>query len=195
MLDTEVDRLHTLIGRIATDFSSVEGLWYLIFTCLLPGAHRPAVDAIFNRVRGGRQQRELVLSVAESALATQPRLLESVRANVINTNKAADRRNAAIHSIIHVSHYTIPPRIAAMGISKRSKLADKDITAEIADLYRTIVVLEIDVERLRLDAIEGASAVPPAHMPSLRQEFESAKAAALQRLEADAVLRAVEGRP
>jgi hypothetical protein len=196
VLDDQLDKLHTLIGRIATEFSSVEGLWYLIFTCLLPATPRPAVDAIFNKIRSGRQQRELVLSVSETALADQPDLLKSIRTHVARTDLAAERRNSAIHSIIHVAHfYVVPPMIAARGISKRSKLADKDIAAEIADLYRTVATLELDVQRVRLDAIQFAD--PTAHPRLLgeRQHLESIRLSALGKFETDPILRAVEGRP
>jgi hypothetical protein len=75
--------------------------------------------------------------------------LESIIKLAVQTSKAAERRNAAIHSIIHIAEYAVPPHIAAMGISRRSPLADKDISAELADLYRTVASLELDVAELR----------------------------------------------
>ena len=193
MLDGQVDRLHTLIGRIATDFSSVEGLWYLTFTCLLPNTPRAAIDTIFDKFRSGRQQRGLILSVAGAVLPADSALLQSIKTHAKRTWEAADRRNDAIHSVIHVAHYTIPPTISAMGIAKRSVLADKDIPAEIASLYRTVAILELDMNALRLDAIQFANA--DRQLQRERQQLESARLSVLQNFETDPILRAVEGRP
>jgi hypothetical protein len=193
MLDEQVDRLHTLIGRIATDFSSVEGLWYLTFTCLLPNTPRTAIDTIFDNFKSGRQQRKVIRSVAEAVLPDESTLLQSIKTLIKRTWDAADRRNDAIHSIIHVAHYTIPPTIAARGIAKRSDLGDKDIPAEIADLHRTVAILELDMHALRLDAIQFAN--PDAHLQRERQQLESARLLVLQKLKTDQILRAIEGRP
>jgi hypothetical protein len=145
----EIDRLYLLVGRIATDFSSIESLWYLIFTCLIHQTPRAATDAIFQQVMGGHQQRKLIVAVAKAVLSPADALLESIIKLAVQTSKAAERRNAAIHSIIHIAEYAVPPHIAAMGISRRSPLADKDISAELADLYRTVASLELDVAELR----------------------------------------------
>jgi hypothetical protein len=193
MLDNQVDRLHTLIGRIATEFSSVEGLWYLIFTCLLPNTPRAAIDKIFDKFKSGRQQRELILSVAGAVLPVDSALLQSIKTHAKRTWNTADRRNDAIHSVIHVSHYTIPPTISATGISKRSDLADKDIPEEIADLYRTVAILELDMNVLRLDIMQFTD--PGAQLQRDRQKLESARLMVLQKFETDQILRAVEGRP
>jgi hypothetical protein len=80
-----------------------------------------------------------------------------------------------------------------MGIAKRSVLADKDIPAEIASLYRTVAILELDMNTLRLDAIQFANA--DRQLQRERRQLESARLSVLQKFETGPILRAVEGRP
>jgi hypothetical protein len=127
MLANEIDRLYLLIGRIATEFSSIETIWYLIFTTLIPQTPRPAVDAIFQQIRTGHQQRQLIVSVAEAVLPKDSDALLTIKELAVKTRAVAERRNAALHSAIYIMEAAIPPHIAAMGTSKRSPLADRDI--------------------------------------------------------------------
>jgi hypothetical protein len=191
MMTEDADRLYLLTGRIASDFSFIEQRWYLIFTCLLHQLPRPAIDAIFSQARSGYQQRALILAVAGSIFAAGDPLLTSVIDLAARTSKAAERRNAAIHSVIHVANYAIPPRIAAGGISKRSPLADKDIAKELADLYRTISDLVLDVEELRLSAIRWSGS---ANVAREIQSLASARIELANDLQNDPILKIIEGR-
>jgi hypothetical protein len=58
-----------------------------------------------------------------------------------------------------------------MGIAKRSNLADKDIPAEIVDLYRTVAILELDILALRLDAIQFSN--PEAKLDRERRQLDN----------------------
>lgn len=190
MLSAQVDRLHTLIGRIATEFSSIEQLWYLIYTCFVNP--REAADAIFNQFKTGRQQRDMILAVVDAVLKKDDDLRMQINQLCKRTWKVADRRNDAMHSIIYVGDFFIPPRIAAAGISKRSTLTDKNIELEIADLYRTVVILELDMQELRYRTISHADKT--FDVPQALRQLECLRRESLLKFDSDPILRAVEGR-
>jgi hypothetical protein len=116
MLNKEIDRLYLLIGRIATDFSSIETIWYLIFTTLIHQTPRPAADAIFHQIKTGYQQRQMIVAVANATFPKDSESLLSIRELAIRTRTVAERRNAVLHSAIYIMEAAIPPHIAAMGI-------------------------------------------------------------------------------
>jgi hypothetical protein len=157
MLKSQLDNIHTIVGRIATEFSNIEALWYLIFTCLLANTPRSAVDAIFNNLKTGAQQRQLILDVAAAVLDSTSEFYAKIKRQVEHTKILAGRRNDAVHSIIYIFQAAVPPHIAAGGMSKPSKLGAKEVGQEIVDIYRAILSHGLDMEALRLEAIRYAN--------------------------------------
>jgi len=141
MLKVKLDQIHTIVGRIATEFSEIEMLWYLIFTCLLGNTPREARDAIFNNLKSGAQQRQLILDIAAAVLDNNSDFYKSIKKLVEQTKILAGRRNDAVHSIIDIFPAAIPPHIMAGGISKPSRLNAKQIGPEIAHIYHAMVHL------------------------------------------------------
>jgi hypothetical protein len=190
MLNKEIDRLYLLIGRIATDFSSIETIWYLIFTALIHQTPRPAADAIFHQIKTGYQQRQMIVAVANATLPKDSEALLSIRELAIRTRTVAERRNAVLHSAIYIMEAAIPPHIAAMGISKRSPLADKDIAQEIADLYRTVAHLELDMHALRFRMIKSID--PKSDLEANLARVETERLSLVRRLETDSAMKPIE---
>lgn len=158
-LKAELDRLHLLAGRINAEFNAIELYWYLIFTQLLVGIDRAIADAIFNELRGGSQQRKMLLAIAREKLKSKPEQLARLT-DLINASRAvADRRNSVMHSALYIQNFAIPPRIGAMGIGRRAALADKEIPAELAGLYEAASLLVFAIAKLRLDLGDDPTAM------------------------------------
>jgi hypothetical protein len=157
MLKTQLDRIHLLVGRIATEFSEIETLWYLIFTCLMNTTPRPVADAIFNQFKTGAQQRQMVIDVAAGALPPDSPLLISIKTLCEQTKTLAGRRNAAVHSIIYIVDAAIPPYIGAGGSSKPSKIKPGQVETEVVEIYKAIMLHGLDMHELRLQAIRHAN--------------------------------------
>jgi hypothetical protein len=190
--EDQLNRVHTLVGRITTDFSSIEQLWYLIFTALLHDTPRPAVDAIFNQHRIGAAQRQLILDVANAVLPGDSKLRLSITQLCGRTANLSVRRNAVVHSVFYVAEFIIPPRIAAAGISKPSGMKTAGIETEIADIYREVVSLELDMQQLRLEAMRT---LPPGlivgfDFDAQMQQLESRRRLVQSFLASDPILRA-----
>jgi hypothetical protein len=64
---TPKQRAYLLIGDIATSWSEVEALWYLIFTLVMKDTPRKITDAIYFQTDYGPHQRALILAAAEAA--------------------------------------------------------------------------------------------------------------------------------
>jgi hypothetical protein len=191
MITKEIDRLYLLIGRIATDFSSIENIWYLIFTTLIHQTPRAAADAIFQQIRSGYQQRKLILAIADATLSKESPEFISIKEIATRTRVAAERRNAAMHSAIYIMEAAIPPHIAAMGVSKRSPLADKDIAHEVADLYRTVAHLELDMHVLRFQMIKSID--PTSNLDANLAQVDAERLSLTKRLDTDPAMSPVKG--
>jgi hypothetical protein len=189
MLRAQLDRIHTIVGRIATEFSEVEMLWYLIFTCLLGNTPRAAVDAIFNNLKSGAQQRQLILDVAATVLDQKSELLASIKRHVEQTKILAGRRNEAVHSIIYIFAAAIPPHIAAGGSSKPSRLNGEQLGPEIAEIYRAILFHQLDMQDLRLQAIRHSN--PNANFVREEKQLARAREEIPRTLASDPLLQAL----
>ena len=183
MLSKEIDRLYLLIGRVATEFSSIETIWYLIFTTLIHQIPRPAVDAIFHQIRTGHQQRQMIVAVADATLSKDSPALLSIKELAVKTRIVAERRNNALHSAVYITEAGIPPRIVAMGVSKRSPLADKNIAEEIADLYRTAAHLALDMHALRFQMINSVD--PKSNLEIDLAKIDAERLSLINRLKTD----------
>jgi len=189
MLKAQLDRIHTIVGRIATEFSEIEMLWYLVFTCLLGNTSRAAVDAIFNNLRSGAQQRQMILDVATAVLDNKSGFYQSIKKLAEETKMLAGRRNDAVHSIIHIFQAAIPPHIAAGGTSKPSRLSAKQIGPEIAEIYRAILFHQLDMHELRLQAIRHAD--PKMNLSREEQQLARARQEIPRDLSSDPILQAL----
>jgi hypothetical protein len=85
------------VGLANLLWNRVEDLWYLYFTCLLPGAERQKIDAIYRSVDSGNRKRALILNVAAQSVEEGSPELIHLRALVAKTNDLAGIRNALIH--------------------------------------------------------------------------------------------------
>lgn len=187
VLKAQLDRVHMLVGRIATEFSEIETLWYLIFTCLLNTTARPVVDAIFNQFKTGAQQRQMIIDVAAASLAPSLPLLISIKALCEQTKTLAGRRNAAVHSIIDIVDVAIPPYIGAGGSSKPSKITPGQVETEVVEIYKTMMRHSLDMHELRLQAIRHA--FPTMNISRDEQRLARAQIAVPESLLSDPVVR------
>jgi hypothetical protein len=136
MLTEKLREIYALVGELSTRVSNVETCWYLLFTCLMHQTPRELVDAIINLRPTGEAQRQIIVAVIATLYPekSEPRIfLGQLK---LKTDELTGRRNAAIHSIISIVNWTVPPRIIASGTSKRSKQADKDIATELKDCLK-----------------------------------------------------------
>ena len=146
----ELALVYQLIGQIASNFSEIEGLWYLIFTTLLKNTPRPQADAIFFRFDSSASQRALIMRVADETYPTAAGgTLDPLRDQLgqlnARTNDLARLRNAAVHGRVMEAYEDhtmakLTPRIApGTNAKRRNPLAGKDLVAELEK-----IVVEID---------------------------------------------------
>lgn len=193
MLKAQLDRVHTIVGRITTEFSEIELLWYLIFTCLLGSTPRTAVDAIFNNLKTGAQQRQMMLDVATAILDNKSDLYKSIKERVEQTKILAGRRNDAVHSIIQIFEAAIPPYIAAGGISKPSRINAIEIDSEIVEIYRAMLFHRLDMHELRLEAIRYAN--PQMNLSREERQLVCVRQEVQQNLASDPILQSLLQQP
>jgi hypothetical protein len=186
MLNKELDRLYLLIGRIATEFSQIETIWYLVFTGLIHPTPRRAADAIFHQMRTGHQQRKMIVAIAEATLPEGSQLFLLIKELAAKTGAIAERRNATMHSGLYIFEAAIPPHIAAMGISKRSPLADKNIANELTDLYRAATHLQLDMQELRFQVLRSVD--PKSNLPANLAIIAAERLSLVERLDNDPAL-------
>jgi hypothetical protein len=166
----EIEQAHQLIGQIASNWSEVEGLWYLIFTCLMPGARRDQIDAIFFLFDSSRTQRVLVMAVADVLYPDDKhKKINPTRHRIgqlnAKTEELAGWRNAAIHGSLleaYADHtmQQLTPRIAPGSNKKRrNRLAGKDLIVELNRIGDEIEKLVKDLEGF-LDTIAPKLEIP-----------------------------------
>jgi hypothetical protein len=174
----EIAKVHQLIGQIATNWSEIEGYWYLIFTCLIPGASRKHIDAIFFLFDSSASQRVLILAAAE---ATYPRTkhnrIHPIRRKIgqlnARTSDLAKWRNAAVHGSLMEAYedhtmQKLTPRIApGSNQRRRNPLAGKDLTIELTRIGEAI-------EKHILELEGFLNAIAPKRSQTLPQELQQA---------------------
>jgi hypothetical protein len=131
MLKDKLRRIHELVGQLATEVSDIDLGWYLLFTCMMHQSPREITDAIINVHKTGEGQRQTIMATAKAVFPADSEELKFIGQLKARTDDLIGRRNAAIHSIIAIGNFIIPPTIIAAGTSKPSKLADKDIEKEL----------------------------------------------------------------
>jgi hypothetical protein len=167
----EISQVHQLIGQISTAWSEVEGLWYLIFTCLMPGARRDQIDAIFFLFETSRAQRALILTVSDvlyppnKHTKTPHKIRKRIGELNAKTEELAGLRNAAIHGRLIEAYedhtlQKLTPRIApGSNRKKRNRLAGRELTSALQEISAQIVELAKDLERF-LDTIAPEVEIP-----------------------------------
>jgi hypothetical protein len=160
---TEIALTYQLIGQIASNWVEVEGLWYLIFTCLMRETPRQQADAKFFKLGTSALQRDLVMRVAE---AVYPKtdggvphpMIEKLGQLNARSRDLAGFRNAAIHGRLLEAYEDhtmakLTPRMAPGGNAKRSnRLAGKDLIAELQKVLNELCGLISELEAF-LDTI------------------------------------------
>lgn len=171
----EIAKVHQLIGQIASNWSEVEGYWYLIFTCLLPGAGRKHIDAIFFLFDSSASQRILILAAAD---ATYPRTkhnrIHPIRRKIgqlnARTNDLAKWRNAAVHGSVmeayedHTMQKMTPRMAPGSNEKRRNPLAGQDLTKELTRIGEAI-------GKHILELIGFLDAIAPKRSANLPQEL------------------------
>ena len=174
-------QIYALIGRIATAWSEVELLWYLIFTVLMEETPREKVDVVYFQWDTNAKQRELIQAMADVAYPVgkddrphpMRRRLGQLHAT---TNDLAGLRNAAIHAILQVPisgaalHYGDDDFRILKGVNPRkpNKLAGRRVRDQLADTLSRIEKLAADLGEAR-DAIAPKLDVPPDMIAALRK--------------------------
>jgi hypothetical protein len=157
----------------------------------MDGTPRPATDAIFNQFKTGAQQRQLILDVTAATLPERHPLREEIGRLCARTADLSGRRNAAVHSDFYIAEFIIPPRIAAAGVNKPSRLKSREIETELASIFRTAVALQLDMQELRLRAIKYAN--PNFDLDGELQKLESVRQEAQHKLASDPIFELGKG--
>lgn len=185
MIATELKEIHALVGEASSLWNQVEELWYLIFTCLMRGADRAVIDAIYNMFPTGSMQRQLITTIAPIVLqfdlkelqARNPehharrRLLKRIGQLNATTNALSGKRNLTVHTIFEILEVAVPPKIVAINPSKPSNLQGIDFQEYLTQLIQDTTILVIDLADLRDDFIEQND---PGHRDRFRQLAQSA---------------------
>src|SRR5215208_5152306 len=162
---------YQLIGQIATGWSAVETLWYLIFTGLVGETPRPKVDAIFFQFETGAAQRKMIMAVADATYPPDPHnrphpLRRRLGQLHDQTLGAAGRRNAAVHAELVEAYadHTMQERVIRVAggsnPQKRNRLAGVEVLPELQRTVQEIEQLTSSLEDF-LDTI-----VPKREIPS-----------------------------
>ncbi|MEA2819095.1 MAG: hypothetical protein QOJ86_1099 [Bradyrhizobium sp.] len=172
----EIALVYQLIGQIASNFSEVDGLWYLIFTGLMKETPRKQVDAIFFMFDSSASQRALIMGVADATYPkTERGTIHPVRSQLGQLNARtcdlAGLRNAAIHGRVMEAYEDhtmskLTPRIAPGDNAKRrNPLAGKDLIGELERIAN-------DIEALISDLVRFLNTIAP--KPDLPRELQQA---------------------
>lgn len=172
-------RIYELKGEIASSWSEVEVLWFLIFTAIMEKTPREQATAVFFMFETSAKQRDLIKAVADATYPkdragrkhpTRKRIGQLIAA----TNDAAGNRNAAIHanittaqsmaSILKGEYYATP----GMNPGRPSKLAGKSLEDELSKTVSEIAELINNLHSLR-DHIAPKLEVSPELIAGLRK--------------------------
>lgn len=159
----EIALVYQLIGQIASSWSEVEGLWYLIFTGLMRETPRLQVDSIFFMFDSSASQRALIMGVADVTYPKTKRgTIHPLRRKLGQLNARscdlAGLRNASIHGRVMEAYEDhtmakLTPRIAPGDNAKRrNPLAGKELIAELQGISNDIASLVSDLANF-LDTI------------------------------------------
>jgi hypothetical protein len=159
------DKQFALIGRMVMAWNEAEQVWFLIYTCLVYQLPRTTIEAIFKKNTTGSSQRDLVMAVAETALAAEEfgDILNFIRQAKKETNNLAMERNDIVHGDYHLSLETAPLTFSAMATAtfsvtlssgsdwrKRPNIfAGKNLDEELPPLINDIKALVSQLDQIR----------------------------------------------
>lgn len=166
-------RIHQLVGELSSMMSYVDANWYLMFTCLVQGTPRAVANAIINVHKTGEGQRQTIMATAAAVFDAKSDELAFLGRLKAWTDRLSGRRNAAVHSVLYVAEFIVPPRVAAMGGSKPSKLRGKDIETDLRSCLGEAERLA-DTIRAFTEAMDTCGQPSPAlKSPQLRTGWKS----------------------
>ena len=157
MTISQIDKVYSLVGRIALSWNKVDLLWYLIVTCLMKETPRQQIDAIFHIFQTGATQRGFIMTVAGTLPEDDA---VRIRLGQLNsqTNDAAGNRNAAIHAELIAAY---PDRfLGGVGVvvapgpnpnPKKNRFAGKHLETELTKAVTEIETLIADLDAFRHD--------------------------------------------
>src|ERR1700704_5983331 len=113
MLTEKLRDIYALVGELSTRMTDIEGLWYLLFTSLMHQTPREIVDAIINVHKTAEGQRQAIVAVITTLYPKDTPIRTFLGKLLEQTQTLTGRRNAAIHSVIDIAQFTVPPQILA----------------------------------------------------------------------------------
>jgi hypothetical protein len=168
MPSSEVRFAYEMLGRIAAEWSEVELLWELIFTCALHEAPRLKIDVILQQFQTGAAQRQMIMAVAEVAFQARSYERQEIGTLYAMTNDARGWRNAAIHGwyVFDPLNSRIGLKIAPGTRSRPNRLAQEQLDEALPGVLKRIPEL---AERLNAFRIHLARhwLPPDKRMPDL----------------------------
>jgi hypothetical protein len=167
MLTERLRKIYEMIGEISTIVSSIDSRWYLLFTSIMHQTPREVVDAIINVQKTGEGQRQTIMAAASTTFPAGSEELKIIGQLKARTDAVTGRRNAAIHTVIDIADYTIPPSIVAQGVSKRSKLADLDIEEELNSCREEAILVTTAIRSFTLALDSSGQSSPVLKPPRL----------------------------
>lgn len=177
MPSSEIRLAYETLGRIASEWSEIELIWELIFTCALHEAPRGKIDVILRQFQTGAAQRQMIMAVADVAFAARSYEREEIGVLYAMTNDARGWRNAAIHG-----WYVFDPLNSRMGLkvapgsrSQPNRLAKERLDEALPSVLKRIREL---AERLNAFRIHLAQhwLPPDKRVPGLSMPPEMQKA-------------------
>jgi hypothetical protein len=196
MPSPEVRLAYEMLGRIAAEWSEVELLWELIFTCALHEAPRRKIDVILQQFQTGAAQRQMIMAIADVAFEPKSYERQEIGALYAMSNDARGFRNAAIHGwyVFDPLNSRIGLKIAPGTRTQPNRLAKEQLDEALPSVLNRIREL---AERLNAFRIHLAQhwlppdkRVPDLSMPPEMQRTLERELPALTRR-----LRAAKGWP
>jgi hypothetical protein len=173
MLTEKLRKIYEMIGEISTVVSSIDSRWYLLFTSIMHQTPREVVDAIINVQKTGEGQRQTIMAAASATFPAGSEELTIIGQLKARTDAVTGRRNAAIHTVIDIADYTIPPSIVAQGVSKRSKLADLDIEEELKSCREEAILVTTAIRSFTLALDSSGQSSPALKSPRLKAGWKN----------------------
>lgn len=196
MPSPEIRLAYETLGRIASEWSEIELLWELIFTCVLHEAPRRKIDVVLRQFQTGAAQRQVIMAVADVAFADRSYEREEVGTLYAMTNDVRGWRNAAIHGWYRFdpSNSRIGLKIAPGSRSPPNRLAKEQLDEALPSVLKRIRELGERLNAFRKHLVQHwlppDKRVPDLSMPPEMQKALERELPALVRR-----LRAAKGWP
>jgi hypothetical protein len=165
-----IEKILSLVGRMCLEWNEVEVGWFLIYTILVHHLPRSVAEAIFKRNTTGYGQRDLIIAIADVALADSKyaSILRYLNAAKNETNNLALERNDIVHGDYHyVVDLDLQPDEAT--VVQLGPGNDKARRANIfagKDLETNLPPLIADIARLRRQIKEAGHHLIWSYLPA-----------------------------